>query len=416
MKLIAKYNRINIIATIAVLLVASICYYFIVRYVLIHQLDNTLKVEEAEILNYIKQNNRLPEATNYRDQHTRFESSDNPVKRKFSNNSSNEERNHKSNAYRQLVFPVTANGKSYKASVTRSEEEMEDLVLIIVLITIGIIIFLLLILFITNRLLLRKIWKPFYDTLHSIKTFNLSNKGYSNITPADIDEFRDLDAAVNAMTAQIINDYDTLKNFADNASHEMQTPLAILNSKLDLLIQESGLTETHTKQLQSMYDAITRLTKLNQSLLLLTKIENNQFTNTDELRVDNLIEEKLQQLEDLITAGHLQVHTELQPVTIKMNDYLADILLNNLIGNSIRHNADNGSINIFVNEEKLLISNTGPFLDFDPAQVFDRFKKGNHSQGAGLGLAIVKQICDKYQFEISYTFENNLHSFEIGWH
>ena len=145
MKLITKYNRVNIIATIAVLLVASICYFFIVRFVLIPQLDNTLKVEEAEILNYVKTNNRLPEATNYRDQHTSFEPSDDLVKRKFGNISLYEERHHESHTYRQITFPITVNGKSYKASVTKSEEEMEDLVLIIVLITIGIIIFLLLI-------------------------------------------------------------------------------------------------------------------------------------------------------------------------------------------------------------------------------------------------------------------------------
>jgi signal transduction histidine kinase len=416
MKLITKYNRVNIIATIAVLLSASICYFFIVRFVLIHQLDNTLKVEEAEILNFIRTNNRLPEATNYRDQHTRFEQAADSVKRKFNNISLYEKRHHESNVYRQLVFGVSVNGNSYKATVLKSEEEMEDLVALIVLITVGIIIFLLFILFITNRLLLRKIWRPFYNTLQSIKRFNLSNKKYPDTDATDIDEFRDLDAAVRTMTAQIIKDYDTLKNFADNASHEMQTPLAILNSKLDLLIQEPGLTESHTKQLQSMYDAITRLTKLNQSLLLLAKIENNQFENAEELRIDTLLNEKLLQLEDLITTRHLQVFKDLQPVTIMMNGYLADILLNNLIGNAIRHNEDNGEINIILSEERLLVSNTGLLLNFDTSQVFDRFKKGDYSEGTGLGLSIVKQICDNYQFGISYALKNNLHSFEIQFH
>ncbi|HXB45529.1 MAG TPA: HAMP domain-containing sensor histidine kinase [Puia sp.] len=416
MKLITKYNRVNIIATIAVLLSASICYFFIVRFVLIHQLDNTLKVEEAEILSFIKRNNRLPEATNYRDQHTRFEQAGDSVKRKFNNISLYEKRHHESNVYRQLAFGVSVNGTLYKASVLKSEEEMEDLVALIVLITVGIIIFLLFILFITNRLLLRKIWKPFYNTLQSIKRFNLSNKKYPATDTTDIDEFRDLDAAVRTMTVQIIKDYDTLKNFADNASHEMQTPLAILNSKLDLLIQEPGLTESHTKQLQSMYDAITRLTKLNQSLLLLAKIENNQFENAEELPIDTLINEKLLQLEDLITTRHLQVFKDLRPVTIKMNGYLADILLNNLLGNAIRHNQDNGEMNIVLSEERLLVSNTGLSLSFDTAQVFDRFKKGDYSEGTGLGLSIVKQICDNYQFGISYAFKNNLHIFEIQFH
>jgi signal transduction histidine kinase len=416
MKLITKYNRVNIIATIAVLLTASVCYYFIVRYVLIRQLDNTLKVEEAEILNYVKQNNRLPEPTDYRDQHTSFQIAGDSVTRKFSNIRLQEHRNRGSDAYRQLDFPVMVNGKAYKASVTKSEEEMEDLIMLIVLITIGIIIFLLLILFASNRVLLRKIWKPFYNTLNSIHAFNLSNKEYAGNITTNVDEFRDLDAAVSKMTSQIIKDYDMLKNFADSASHEMQTPLAILNSKLDLLIQEPGLRETHTRQLQSMYDAISRLTKLNQALLLLTKIENNQFNRAEELRLDMLLKEKLLQFEDLITTRNVKLSFITAPVSVKMNDYLADILLNNLISNAIRHNADNCEINITLNEQKLLVSNTGISLNFDPAQVYDRFKKGQHSEGLGLGLAIVKQICDNYQFGISYSFKNKLHSFEIRFH
>ncbi|MBS1934080.1 MAG: HAMP domain-containing histidine kinase, partial [Bacteroidetes bacterium] len=276
MRLITKYNRINIIATVIVLMLASICYYFIVRYVLIRQLDNTLKVEEAEIINYVKTNNKLPEATNYRDQRTSFEEASQAVIRKFENISAcgyHEGRD----ACRKLSFPIRINGKNYKASVTKSEEEMEDLVQMIVFITIGIIILLLLILFITNRVLLRRLWEPFYSTLQSIKQFNFSNKQTLSSQQTDIEEFKDLNATVNTMQSRIIKDYETLKNFADNASHEMQTPLAILNSKLDLLIQEPNLNESQTKQLQSMYDAMSRLTNLNRSLLLLTKIENNQF-------------------------------------------------------------------------------------------------------------------------------------------
>jgi signal transduction histidine kinase len=412
-KLIAKYNRINFIATIVVLLAASVCYYFIVRYVLIHQLDNTLKVEESEIRDYIKTNNRLPEATNYRDQNTSFTKAGEPVKRSFSNINLYNERHHEYNTYRQLEFSVTVKDDQYKTSVTKPEAEVEELVALIVFITTGIIILLLLILFITNRFLLRKLWAPFYETLSSIKQFNLSNKKNTIPQQTDIEEFSDLDNAVNTMTARITNDYETLKNFTDNASHEMQTPLAILNSKLDLLIQEPNLTESHLKQLQAMYDAIGRLTKLNQSLLLLTKIENNQFEKAEPLHFDILIKEKLIQLEDLISSKHLQTNIQLQNVIVKMNYHLADILLNNLLGNAIRHNIKNGVININFTEKEFVISNTGSSLSFDASAIFERFKKGDSTEGLGLGLAIVKQICDNYHFPVSYNFKNNLHSFII---
>jgi signal transduction histidine kinase len=215
------------------------------------------------------------------------------------------------------------------------------------------------------------------------------------------------------MTGKIIRDYETLKNFADNASHEMQTPLAVINSKLDLLIQEPNLDNKQVTQLQAMYDAVARLTKLNQSLLLLAKIENNQFTQAETVKLDVLIKEKLLQLEDLINAKHLRMHTDLEPVQAKLNDYLADILLNNLLSNAIRHNTDNGRIDIRLRSRELMISNTGSFLTFPAAGIFDRFTKGAYSEGTGLGLAIVKQICDRYNFKIAYSSRNETHSFSI---
>lgn len=413
MKLIAKYNRVNIIATIIVLLIASTCYYFIVRYALIRQLDNTLKVEEAEIMNYVQRNSKLPEATSYRDQHTYFAEATSPLKRNFGNISLPERHHKRMVTYRVLSFPISIDGKLYQASVTKSEEGMEDLVQLIFLITVGIIILLLLILFITNRFLLRNLWEPFYHTLHSIKQFNFADNQPIVPQQTDIEEFKELDDAAKAMQSRIIKDYETLKNFVDNASHEMQTPLAVLNSKLDLLIQEPGLLEPHTKQLQAMYDAMGRLTNLNKSLLLLAKIENSQFKSIAVVQIDVLINEKLSQFEDLISAKHLEVNAKLQPVQASMDGYLADILLNNLLGNAVKHNHENGVIQISLNEEKLKIANTGPLFDFDKEQIFDRFKRGEQSEGTGLGLAIVKQICDNYGFMVSYSRNNTLHLFEI---
>jgi len=204
-----------------------------------------------------------------------------------------------------------------------------------------------------------------------------------------------------------------LKSFADNASHEMQTPLAIINAKLDLMIQDQGLEERHLRQLQAMYDAVARLRNLNQSLLLLTKIENNQFVHTDDVMLMRSIEDKLVQLEDLIRAKGLELATGLDGSRARMNAYLADILLNNLLVNAVRHNPDGGRIQIRLQEGELSIRNTGPPLSFDPMSLFDRFTKGLDSDGTGLGLAIVKQICDNYGFALSYRYEDALHRITV---
>lgn len=413
MKLFARYNQVNIIATILVLLIGSTCYYFIIRYILIKQLDDTLKVEEAEIVTFVKNNDSLPPATSYRDQVIAFEEARNFARRKFLQISLFDTAHNEVNPYRRLVFPVTVKGKVFQASVTKSEAETEDLLLLIVVVTIGVIVLLLLMLFIANRFLLRKIWQPFYKTLQSIGGFNISDRKVIPESNASVDEFKYLDVALNRMTEKIVRDYEMVQSFADNASHEMQTPLAIINSKLDLLIQDQGLDERQMKPLQEMYDAVGRMSKLNQSLLLLTKIGNRQFEHTDLINLKTILTDKLRQLEDIFHAKQMHVKTDLQDVSIELNSYLADILLNNLLSNAVHHNAEGGNIEIKLDPQKMSICNSGPALSFDASRIFRRFEKSSHSQGVGLGLAIVKQICDSCHFIINYTFDAGRHTFVI---
>lgn len=424
MRLFTKYSRVNIVASILALVLGSIGYFIAIRYVLVHQLDDTLKIEEAEILDNVQHRHRLPEPANYRDQQIQFIPATVPVQRIFRHTSWGDLVSTAGKApgardrdpdhpYRELLFSVTVGGQLYTVSIAKSEEETEDLLQLIMLITAGMIITLLGVLFLANRLLLRRIWQPFYRTLDKLRTFNLSSREPLPAEASDIEEFRSLDEAARQMTNKIIRDYEMLKNFAENASHEMQTPLAIINSKLDLLIQDIGLGEAHHRPVQAMYDAIGRLRQLNQSLLLLTKIENNQFTHTSPVDLARLIGEKLTQLEDPLKGRHLEVHTELDHLPLPMNDYLADILLNNLLTNAIRHNHTGGQIDIRLCDRSLRISNSGPELGFDSATIFDRFVKGTHSGGSGLGLAIVRQICDNYRFPLQYAFNEGMHTIEI---
>ncbi|MBS1659755.1 MAG: HAMP domain-containing histidine kinase [Bacteroidetes bacterium] len=408
MKLFAKYSRVNIVASVLALLIGSVVYYFSVRYVLVGELDDSLKVEEAEILDYVAVHDRLPQPANYKDQRIEFQPVTTGVARKFHHTvlSGGE-------PYRELLFSVRAGGQLYRVSVAKDEEETESLVELIMLITAGMIGVLLGILFLANRLLLRRLWRPFYETLDAIRRFNLSSRQPLADNHTNTDEFRHLNAAVQQMTGKILKDYEMLKNFTDNASHEMQTPLAIINSKLDLLIQDAAVGAAHHQSLQSMYDAIGRLRQLNQSLLLLMKIENNQFGYSEPVDMAALIREKLGQLDDQIKSRELELHAELGALQLPVNGYLADILLNNLFLNAIRHNREGGSITVHLSNVRLRISNTGSELGFDPGTIFNRFTKGAHSGGTGLGLAIVRQICDNYQYSLSYTYKDQRHVIEV---
>ena len=416
MKLFTHYSRINFLASILALALGSVSYYFIIRTVLIHQLDDTLKVEEAEILNHVQLKDQLPEPANYRDQQIAFEPADKAVERQFQDISRRDPYQHNEHRpFRRLLFSVTAGGQVYTVSVMKSEMEAEEMLQWIMAVTAGMILLLLGILFLANRLLIRRLWQPFYQTLEALKGFNLTNKEPLNHTPTSIREFQNLQGVVDQMTGTIRKDYEMLREFADNASHEMQTPLAIINSKLDLMIQDQGLEEKHLRQLQAMYDAVSRLRLLNQSLLLLTKIENHQFAQAGPVALETLIEKKLVQLEDLIQDKHLTLNADLQPCRVQMNAYLSDILLSNLLVNAMRHNEEKGAISIQLGPDELLIGNTGAPLPFDPANIFDRFTKSSHSEGTGLGLAIVRQICDNYGFSLSYVNREGWHTIRIGF-
>jgi len=415
MKLLAKYNRVNIAATIAVLLAGGLCYYFILRVVLIHQLDKDLKIEEAEIKDHVQLNSSLPNAANYKDQKVVFEETGNrntPREIKSINIYDSEEQ--EEHQGRRLTFGIAVAGKNYMVSITKSQQETEDLVQMIVVLTIAIVLLLLILLFIINRFMLNKLWLPFNNTLQQLKQFNLSNTIPVKLKESNIDEFKELNAAVMAMSNSVMKDYTALKSFTENASHEIQTPLAIINSKLELLMQGENFSEQQMRYIQNIQEEISRLSKLNQSLLLLTKIDNQQFKDTENIDIAGIIAKQLNNYEELIAAKEIVLHAKINEQHVVMNKLMAEILVSNLITNAIKHNIKKGSIDIRVYNSELIISNSGKPLLSDPEQLFERFKKDAvNSESLGLGLSIVKKICDQYHFQVSYTYNNGLHSLTI---
>ena len=419
MKLLSKYNRINIIVTISVLLLSSICFYVMIRHVLVSQLDEDLKLEQQEIVDFVKTNNKLPEQTNYEDQQIEFiKSADISTEKKFSSVMilTKADEHNEDELYRQYGFSIDVNGEKYKVLIRKSQEQTEDLIKIIVWITLGIVVLLLCILFIINRFLLSRLWKPFNNTLVQLKQFNLSAKNNVQLQHTSTTEFAELNKTVQVMTDRAKQDYESLKNFTDNASHEMQTPLAIINSKLDVLIQDESLSEFQMRQLQGVYDALDRLSNLNQSLLLLTKIENSQFSEQENISLDNLVKEKLIQFEELSAAKELVITANIQPVNISGNKKLNDILISNLLNNAIRYNVPGGSIAVNLSVDALSIFNSSFLPALDVEQVFQRFYRhaDTRQDGNGLGLSIVKQICTMAGYKISYSYLNNVHEFKIA--
>ena len=416
MKLFTKYNRINIGATILVLLVGGCCYYFILRSVLIHQLDKDLKIEEQEIKDYVQLNKTLPDAADYKGQKILFELSP-AVQRKIESIDIYDSTEDETVPGRQLTFSINSEGKDYKVSIIKSRQETEDLVQLIVMLTLAIVVLLLLLLFIINRFVLNKLWLPFNNTLTELKQFNLSNKKALQLKASNISEFKELNSAVTEMSNSVLKDYEALKSFTENASHEIQTPLAVINSKLELLMQSENFTEQQVQYIQQIQGETSRLSKLNQSLLLLTKIDNQQFKHSEEVDIGKIINKQLNNYEELIAAKGITLtkHIETGSIVL-MNETMAEVLLVNLIANAIKHNMNNGTIDIKLNKDQLIVSNTGPALHSEPTEMFERFKKDKvNSDSLGLGLSIVQKITEQYGFTVRYDYTDTMHTVTISF-
>jgi len=266
-----------------------------------------------------------------------------------------------------------------------------------------------------NRFMTRKLWHPFRQILESLKTFNLNQDKPFEVIESPVREFRELNQAILDISLRIRSDFREVKLFTENASHEMMTPLAIINSKLDTMLQSDRLGNEESETLIDLYKATSRLTKLNQNLLLLVKIDNNLINEPEDVDISALLVERVSYFQELIQNRNLSVMTTLNPITLNTNRYLLEILINNLLSNAIRHNHESGNIEISLSNHGMVFRNTGSAQALDQHKIFERFYKDSNSEGTGLGLAILKQICNKQHFSFGYAYIGNLHCFDIDF-
>lgn len=415
MKLASQYNKVNLFISLIVLILTGVIYYVVIHFILTEKLDRDLRIEEDEISSYAKSYRKLPLPADFHDQKVsyRLVKKEDTNGRTFSNCVYLNEK--KNEPGRSLVTYLQVNHQVFEVTIIKSRSEAEGLIKIIFLISLVIIAFLLLALFLINRFLLSNLWRPFYNILEQIKTFNLSGKSEINTELTKIDEFTELNEAVSSMSQRVKQDYKELKSFTDNASHEMMTPLAVINSKLDTLLQTEGFNDQQGELIEDIYLAVGRLSRLSHSLLLLAKIENNLIKNEELIDLKELLNQKSRQFQELLQSNEISISLSLEEKKVSMSKYLADILINNLMSNAIRHNLKSGQIKVLLNSERLVFSNTGIAETLDQTRAFERFNKTNSSEGMGLGLAISRQICNLYHFKLSYRYEKGEHFFTIGF-
>lgn len=412
MKLFTRYSRISVIPMLIIFIVASSAFYFTLQLLLIRQIDHDLEIEEGEINIYVSRYDKLPEIIPVKDQYIEFVDTPSVIKRHFDVGS--RQINHLLEKQRQLQFPLHVAGKNYLARVSKSLGATERLLNSIFLILLITVVVMLLANYLLNRFILKRIWRPFYHSLEAVKKFKLGSNYLVQLASSSIDEFTLMNDILEKMTTQARNDYLTLKSFSENASHEIQTPVAIIRSKLDLMIQDENLTEKQTQVIHALFQAVDKLSSLNHALLLLVKIENNQFSETQTVDLTHIVELKIEEFRELWQVQEIRIDANLRPRVVQMNVHLADVLLNNILSNATQHNYAGGFIEVVVNERLLKVSNSSRHVQIDPQGLFKRFfTSGNNSSGNGLGLSIIKRIADSSSFGIEYTHSGNVHSFTI---
>lgn len=317
--------------------------------------------------------------------------------------------------YRVLYRKVSIEDTDYILMFRTPMMDNKDIILALISQYSLLIIILIIALVAVQRFMLRRMWTPFYETLSNIEGFTLERGVIPAYKETDISEFNRLNQDVTGLMENNLKAYEQQKEFIENASHELQTPLAVFRTKLDMLLQDPELTKSQIEMIESLYDVTSRLTGLSKNLLLLAKIDNHQFKDIENIDLVRLFQSYMPYLEDIAISNGIKIRLEVDGTfLVKANKILLGSLINNLVINAIRHNVESGNVDVVMANNTLAVSNTGDKKALDEEKLFKRFRRKDESKaGYGLGLCIVYQICKFHGWEILYHYKEGLHNFTV---
>jgi len=420
MQLLNKTIGYYFVLSVIVMLAAIPFFYYTLEKIMVANIDEKLLTTKTLVIPRIRDaiTNHAERELSYFDYDVRFEKSgtrqgrDSLSTTEFTDSFSKEIL-----SQRLLTSQIYVNRESYRLQIKTSLTDKLSLIKRIVFVFMILLLLLVAGLLIINRILSKKIWKPFYQTLHRLHEYRVDQQAALNLGNSSVKEFNDLNKAIEQLTQRDFHAYISQKEFAENASHEMQTPLAIFQSKLELLMQTKPLNEDQASLIDDLANASKRMVRLNKSLILLTKIENNQFLDREPILVNDLVKKLLDQYKFQIEQKGIKLEQNVATeIVIEANATLLEILIGNLLSNAIRHNISNGLISITLKEKELIIRNSGKPAPLDIRKLFKRFQKDSLDSGSlGLGLEIVKKIADLNHYGIQYSYSDHLHTFSLGF-
>lgn len=317
--------------------------------------------------------------------------------------------------YREFSTVKEINGRNYQITVTTSLIGREDLFSAILIVMASTLALLLIILFFVNRRSTKKIFRPFYENLKELEGFSLQNNKSPQLKESNIEEFKELNNSLTSLSGKALKEYNSLKEFTEDLSHELHTPVAIIKTKLELILQKEIVDEDIISYVKAAYQNITRLDKLNRSLVLLAKLEAKEMFPPDSINLADKVNKAAADFSEIAQMKKINVKTNINSDFMPLiNESLLDMVLGNLISNAIKHNIYGGEVLIDLNSSTLVIQNTGNEPKQKPEMYFERFSYDNKTDNSlGLGLAITKKICTAYGFQIDYVYKKPFHIITI---
>lgn len=318
--------------------------------------------------------------------------------------------------FRGLKSYAEIGGKPYFITIETNVEESDETFMAITLVTAGFLVILVLGFIVLNRRISKSSWQPFYQTLLNLRAFDLSRSKGLELEDTNIREFKELNDSLQKLVERNLAVYQQQKAFTENASHELQTPIALLKSKLDLLLQEKKIGPEISEIISGIEAPLSRLSRINKNLLLLAKVENQQFAEQEDIDVKAAMAFCISLFEDYANNKQIRIYNEIhESYILQANPFLLETLLNNLFSNAIRHNVENGSIILKLENGILSLHNSGTTA-LNEDSLFKRFASSTENKiSSGLGLAIVKEVARQYGWQVSYSFESNHHIFSINF-
>ena len=304
-------------------------------------------------------------------------------------------------------------GNTYLLTVSTPTFEREDLLLAVFWHLVALYAILVVTILAVTALVFNYSMRPLYKLLEWLDNYHPGNGVDDLPTDSQTAEFKKLTESARSTIERAEKYFERQKQFIGNASHELQTPLAVLGTRIEWMIDNTQLTEEQFAELTKMRQSLHRLSRLNRTLLLISKIENAQFNEKDDVDIVELIRREVEVYEEIYGYKEIECLVELpERFVVTMDESLATTMVTNLIKNAFLHTAEGGSIIISIKDGELYVSNSGDEA-LDATRLFDRFYTSGRSGSTGLGLALVKSIAEFYRFNLEYSFVEGKHRFAV---